>query len=299
MDLVLQQTLNGVVLASDYALFALGLSVVWGVLKVMNLAHAEFFTLGALVTAGIGSALELPLILTVILSAAVAGLAALAVDTVAFFPLRKRNLSVEEFELASLITSLGASAILISIANYFTKHQAKSVSDALFTSESMRVGPVLVSNIQAVIVVTAVALVISVALIVNKTQFGRALRSLAFSTPMAEVMGVRSGRVYRLTIVSCGVLAGLAGALLTLLLGQADSYSGEALLLKGIAIIVLAGSGSIYGLLLGATILGFGETLGSLFLPTVIQTSLPFLILLAVLLIRPSGVFGRSDAVRI
>lgn len=298
-DLLIQQSVNGLVLACDYALFALGLSVVWGVLKVMNMAHAEFFTVGALVTAGIGTAQGWPVWFAVLVGAAGAGVVSLVVDTVAFLPLRNRNLNIEELEMASLITSLGASAVIISIAAKLTNHSLTAVGTDLFVPHIWQVGDVRVSNIQVAIVIAAVVLVIAVGLLITRTQFGRVLRAMAFSTAMAEVMGVRSSRVYRLTIVVCGVLAGLAGALLTLLVGQADAYSGDALLLKGIAIIVLAGSGSILGLLVGAAVLGFGETVGSLWLPTVIQSSLPFLILLVVLLVRPSGLFGKSEVVRI
>ena len=123
MDLVLQQCLNGLVLASDYTLFALGLSVIWGVLKVLNLAHAELFTVGGLVTVVLGSSTGLPLPVIALIAAVAGGVLSLVVDAIAFWPLRIKKLNTEELELTSLITSLGASTILLSLVDRFTKHQ--------------------------------------------------------------------------------------------------------------------------------------------------------------------------------
>lgn len=299
VSLLLQQGLNGVVLTAEYALFALGLSVVWGVLKVMNLAHAELFTVGALVVSALAASWGMPWWQALVVAAALSGVLAVVVDTVAFWPLRRQNLDVEDFEMATLITSLGAGAIMVAIMTRLTDHSPQSVSADVFTFHATTIGGLRVSNIQVIIVVTSLALVLSVAWLINRTQFGRALRALAFSTAMARVMGVRSEATYRTTLFMCGALAGIGGALYTLFIGQADSFTGGTLLLKGIAIILLAGAGSVAGLIVGAALLGFSETLGSLFLPTMVQSATPFLLLLLVLLIKPNGLFGKSTAVRV
>lgn len=297
-DLILQQSLNGLVLACNYTLFALGLSVVWGVLKVLNLAHAELFTFGALVAIWIAQATGLPLVAVIVLSAVIGGALAVAVDTIAFWPLRLKNLSVEDFELTSLITSLGASTILLSLAARFTNNQPQSPPPDLFVVEAWRAGPFILTNVQVLVTLTALALTVVTWWVVRHTQFGRALRALAFSADMARVFGVRTEILYRSTLFACGALAAIAGVLLAILLGSIDAYSGAHLMLKAIAIIVLAGSGVIFGLLVGALILGLGETVGTLFLPSVVQSSLPFLVIFVVLLARPSGLFGRSESVR-
>lgn len=297
-DLILQQCLNGLVLACNYTLFALGLSVIWGVLKVLNLAHAELFTFGALaaVYAGQTGGLALPMVfLAAIL---VGGILSLVVDTIAFWPLRMKNLSVEDFELASLITSLGASTILVSLAARMTGNQAVSMPAGVFEVEAWRIGPLVLTNLQVIASVCALLLTVATWWIVRHSQFGRALRALAFSPDMSRVVGIRTEVLYRVTLFACGALAAAAGVLLTILMGSVDAHSGANLMLKAIAIIVLAGSGSILGLLVGAVILGQGETVGTLFLPNVIQSALPFLVILVVLLARPSGLFGRSETVR-
>lgn len=298
MDLVLQQCLNGLVLASDYTLFALGLSVIWGVLKVLNLAHAELFTVGGLVTVLLGASTGLPLPVIAVIAAVAGGLLSLIVDAIAFWPLRLKKLNTEELELTSLITSLGASTILLSLVDRFTKHQAQPLPQHLFKVETFRFGNLMLTNAQILVTVTALVLTFATWWVVRRTQFGRALRGLAFSADMARVVGVRTEPLFRVTLFACGALASVAGVLLTILLATMDAYSGANLMLKGIAIIVLAGSGSILGLLVGAFILGFGETVGSLFLPGVIESSLPFLVILVVLLIRPHGLFGESESVR-
>lgn len=297
-DLILQQTLNGLILACNYALFALGLSVVWGVLKVLNLAHAELFTCGALVAVYLSQTTSLNLPAVLLLAAAAGGVLALIVDTVSFWALRRKRLGVEDFELTSLITSLGASTILIALAARLTGNQAQPISVNLFHVEVWRIGPLLLTNVQILASVTSLLFTLAIAFVIRKTQFGRALRGLAFSPDMARVVGVRTEALYRSTLFVCGALAAVAGVLLAILLGSVDAYSGANLMLKAIAIIVLAGSGVILGLLVGAVILGLGETVGSLFLPPVVENSLPFLLILVVLLIRPTGLFGRSESAR-
>jgi branched-chain amino acid transport system permease protein len=298
IDLVLQQCLNGLVLACNYTLFALGLSVIWGVLKVLNLAHAELFTFGALAAVYAGQMAGVPLPIVVAAAILTGGLLSVVVDTIAFWPLRMKNLSVEDFELTSLITSLGASTILISVASHITGNQAQSVPPGLFDVAAWRFGPLIMTNVQLVVSLTALALTLATWWVVRHSQFGRALRALAFSTDMARVVGIRTEVLYRATLFACGSLAAVAGVLLTILMGSVNAYSGADLMLKAIAIIVLAGNGAILGLFAGALILGFGETVGTLFLPTVVQSALPFLVILIVLLARPSGLFGRSEAVR-
>lgn len=297
-NLILQQCLNGLVLACNYTLFALGLSVIWGVLKVLNLAHAEMFTFGALAAVFAGQAGGLPLPMVFAVAVVTGGVLALIVDTIAFWPLRMKNLGVEDFELSSLITSLGASTILVSLAARWTNNQAVSMPPGVFTVEAWRFGGLVLTNVQVIVSIAALLLTIVTWWVVRHSQFGRALRGLAFSTDMAKVVGIRTETLYRATLFVCGALAATAGLLLTILMGSVDAHSGANLMLKAIAIIVLAGSGSIVGLLVGAVILGLGETVGTLFLPNVVQSALPFLVILVVLLARPSGLFGRSDVVR-
>lgn len=297
-SLVAQQVLNGVVLACVYTLFALGLSVTWGVLKVLNLAHAQLFTVGALCAIYLAQATGLLLLVAVPVAALVAGGVALVVDTFAFWPLRRQKLDTEELELSSLITSLGAATILVSLASRLTGAQAKHFPADFFVSKNYVVAGLRVTNLQVIVVVSAVVLTVLVAVIVQRTQFGRALRTLAFSMDIAKIVGVRAEVAYRATLFVCGALAGVAGVLLALLLGSVDAFTGESLLVKGIAIIVLAGAGRIAGLMVGALLLGMAETVGSLWLPAAIQTAVPFLLIAVVLLLKPAGLFGRSETVR-
>jgi branched-chain amino acid transport system permease protein len=298
ITLILQQGLNGVVLASDYALFALGLSVTWGVLKVLNLAHAELFTFGGVVAILIGLKSDLGFVPVILIAAAACGVLSVLIDAIAFWPLRFKRLDIADMELTSMITSLGISTILVTLANHLFNNEAQHPAAALFAVSAWHFGGLIVTNVQVLVTATALILTFATWWVVKRTKFGRALRGLAFSPDMARVVGVRTEPLYRVTLFACGALAGIAGVLLLILLQNVDAYSGSNLLLKGIAIIVLAGAGEILGLLVGAVVLGFAETLGSLWLPSSIQTALPFLLILVVLLIRPSGLFGRSDVIR-
>jgi branched-chain amino acid transport system permease protein len=297
-SLLTQQVANGLVLACVYALFALGLSVTWGVLKVLNLAHAHLFTVGALVAIWLSRETGLPVPLVAIVAAIAAGAVALVVDSVAFYPLRRRNLGVEDMEIASLITSLGASMILLSLASRWTGGTAQSFAPDFVSVRNFEVLGVRVTSLQLVVAATAVLFTIAAWAVVRRTQFGRGLRAMAFSMDIARMVGVRAESSYRATLFVCGALAGVAGVLLALLLGSVDAFTGETLLIKGIAIIVLAGSGQILGLLVGGLLLGLGETVGSIWLPAPALASLPFLLIVVVLLIRPAGLFARVDTVR-
>jgi branched-chain amino acid transport system permease protein len=297
-SLLAQQTANGLVLACVYTLFALGLSVTWGVLKVLNLAHAHLFTVGALVAIFLSQETGLPVAAVAVLAALGAGAVAVVVDTVAFYPLRRRNLDTEGMEIASLITSLGASMILLSLASRWTGGTAQSFSPGFVTVENVSFLGIRVTDLQLVVAATAVLLTVAAWAVVQRTQFGRGLRAIAFSMDIARMVGVRAESSYRATLFVCGALAGVAGVLLALLLGSVDAFTGETLLIKGIAIIVLAGSGQILGLLVGGLLLGLGETVGSLWLPAPALASLPFMLIVVVLLLRPAGLFARVETVR-
>ena len=231
-DLILQQCLNGLVLACNYTLFALGLSVIWGVLKVLNLAHAEIFTFGALAAVFAGQASGLPLPFVFAAAVLAGGVLALIIDTVAFWPLRRKNLSVEDFELASLITSLGASTILLSLATRVTNNQAVSMPPGVFKVEAWRFGSLVLTNVQVIVSVSALFLTLAIWWVVRHSQFGRALRALAYSPDMSKVVGIRTETVYRVTLFTCGALAAVAGVLLTILMGSVDAHSGANLMLK-------------------------------------------------------------------
>lgn len=297
-SLLAQQTANGLVLACVYTLFALGLSVTWGVLKVLNLAHAHLFTVGALVAIFLSQESGLPVALVAVLAALAAGIVAVVVDTVAFYPLRRRNLDTEGMEIASLITSLGASMILLSLASRWTGGTAQSFAPGFVSVENVTILGVRVTDLQLVVAATAVLLTVAAWVVVQRTQFGRGLRAIAFSMDIARMVGVRAEASYRTTLFVCGALAGVAGVLLALLLGSVDAFTGETLLIKGIAIIVLAGSGQILGLLVGGLLLGLGETVGSMWLPAPALASLPFVLIVVVLLLRPAGLFARVETVR-
>lgn len=298
-NIVFQQTVNGVALAGLYVMFALGLSVTWGVLKVFNLAHAEIVAIGALITVMAGGDAGWPLIAVMPLALLGCGFLALAVDTAAFWPLRLKRLDTEELEITSLITSLGAGLIILSLAGRWTGHQEQHIPAGVFTVETWSLLGARVTNAQAVVIAAAVLLCAGTSALLGRTQFGRALRGLAYAPDMARVVGVRTEVVHRVTMFGAGAVAGIGGVAVALLLSTVNPYTGGDLLIFGVATIVLAGTGRILGLLVGGLVLGLGATLGSLWLPSVLYNALPFLVILVVLLTRPSGLFGRSEAVRV
>lgn len=296
---MLQYLINGVVIGCVYALFGLGLSVAWGVLKLVNVAHAQLFTFGALMAVFLGGSTDLSLGVILVVAMVGTGVAALALDTVAFWPLRRKGLSVEEMEINSLITAFGAALIFTAVFDKATGGDVVSLSQHLFTVKRYEIGSAGITNIQIIVALSAVALTVLVWLIVARTQVGRALRALAHSRPMTEAVGVDTARLYRITLFGCGVLAGAAGVLLAVQRAGIDSRFGDPLLLVGIAIIVIVGSGEILGTLVGGLVLGITDALAFLWLPTYLGDLIPFVLIAVVLMIRPSGLFGRAVATRV
>jgi branched-chain amino acid transport system permease protein len=298
-NLVLQQTFNGIALGCLYALFALGLTLAWGVLKILNLAHAELVTFGAIAAWYLAEHTGLPLIAVVPAAAIFGGLLAVAMDFVAFAPLRRKPMAAHDRELSSMVTSLGASIILLSLAEKATNAELVRIPSEMLVVKRYEVLGTRITNVQILVVVTSLVLTFALWRIVARTQFGRALRSLAFSLEVTQIQGVNTNRITRAAFFACGALAATAGVLLALLLGGFDARFGSLLLLKAITIIVIAGSGEVIGALVGGIVLGLSETLGTLWLPLVARESIPFLLIIVVLMARPQGLFGRSAGLRV
>lgn len=174
MNLFAQQIINGVVLGVDYAVFALGLTLIWGALRILNMAHGAIFTWGALLAVLIGGAYHFPLIILLPASMIGAGLLTVLLDVVAFRPLRARHLRIEDLELGSLIASIGFSIILISVANKITVGQVVHIPRDIFPIVTYHFGRFFITNIALLIVVVGVVLTGVVAVAVQRTRVGKA-----------------------------------------------------------------------------------------------------------------------------
>jgi branched-chain amino acid transport system permease protein len=298
VTLVVQQVANGIVTGSVEALFALGLTISWGVLKILNLAHAQIFTMAALTAVYVGNHTGLPLWAVTIAAILAGGLLAVAGDAVAFWPQRRRHLDTHAMELNSLITSFGVALILTGIAEKVTNSNIVRLPQRLYSVHLIHIGGVALTSVQIIVAAASVLLSLVVWWAIGHARAGTALRALAYRPEMTQMSGVNVGRLTRGAFFLCGALAGCAAVLLSMLLGAVDATFGTDILLQAIAIIVIAGSGRILGALVAGLLLGIVQDVGSLYWSANIGNLIPFVLIAVILLIRPAGLFGRPVASR-
>jgi len=282
-----QQVLNGLVSGMVYALFALGLSLVYGVHRVLNLAHGAIFMWGALVGLLVVVKLELPLWAALIVAMAFSGLTSVLLDYLAFRPLRKRRGD----ELATIVSSIGANLIMMNLAQQFTGAQILNFPLDIFPFENYRVAGLLISLQNIVIVSCALVLVGAVGFYLFRTSFGSQVRAVAVNENMSRLIGINPQRIYFQTFFLSGALAGAAGVILGVAYNSVSYLMGEPMLLRAFAIIVLGGLGSVAGALIASLFFGVVEALTVSYASSQVSDMATFLVLFVVLLVRPSGLF--------
>jgi branched-chain amino acid transport system permease protein len=303
VDIFLQQLVNGIVLGAIYALVALGYTMVYGILGLINFAHGEVVMIGALVALAviqllIGSGVPLPgpLIAAVGLAAAIPVCMALgyAIERIAYRPLRQAP------RLAALITAIGVSIVLQNAAMIVWGRQYHSFP-ALLPATSHHFAGATVNDLQLFIVALAALIMAGLLWLVHRTRLGRAMRATSQNPEVAGLMGVNVNTVISLTFVIGSALAAVAGIMVAAYYGVAHYFMGFMLGLKAFTAAVLGGIGNIAGAMLGGLLLGVIESFGAGyigpltggFLGSHYQDVFAFLVLILVLVFRPSGLLGE------
>ena len=306
MDIFLQQILNGLVLGSIYALIALGYTMVYGVLGIINFAHGEVLMFGALIALVVIKNLlaffptiPLWLILVVALLVAMSGCAVLSfyIEKIAYRPLRNAP------RLVPLISAIGMSILLQTIAMIIWGRTPLNFPQLLPEQSLAIFGTgALVTVKELMIMLTALIVMVALLFLVKKTRFGRAIRATAENPQVAGLMGVNTTRVISYTFILGGTLAALAGVMIASNYGSAHFYMGFMPGLKAFTAAVLGGIGNIPGAMLGGLLLGLIEALGAGYIGTLsggifgsnYQDIFAFLVLIMVLVFRPSGILGEK-----
>lgn len=303
METFLQQLINGLVLGSVYALVALGYTMVYGILELINFAHGEVTMMGAMIAlsvigALVGAQVDLPGIAIVMVGVLVAipacMLIALLIERVAYRPLRNAP------RLAPLITAIGVSILLQNIAMIIWGRQYR-VFPPLLPTTTLHFGNVSISAVQITIILLSLACMLGLVFLVQKTKLGRAMRATAQSPQVAGLMGVNIDHVIAITFVIGAALAAIAGVMVAAYYSSAHYYMGFLLGLKAFSAAVLGGIGNIAGAMLGGLLLGVIESLGAGYIGTLTggfmgshyQDVFAFLVLILVLVFRPSGLLGE------
>ncbi|MCB0936284.1 MAG: branched-chain amino acid ABC transporter permease [Mycobacterium sp.] len=311
-----QFTIDGLSWGAIYALVAVGYTLVFGVLRLINFAHSEIFMLGMFgayfcldIILGFtpsGNAYNKGVLLTVLylgiamlFAMLVSGSAAIGLEAVAYRPLRRRNAR----PLTFLITAIGMSFVLQEFVHFILPQIIKGYGGSNAQQPIVLVQPktqfhifsATVSNVTLVIVAAALVLAVLTDIAINRTKFGRGIRAVAQDPVTATLMGVSRERIIMTTFLIGGMLAGAAALLYTLKVPQGIIYSGGFLLgIKAFSAAVLGGIGNLRGALLGGLILGIMENYGQALFGTQWRDVVAFVLLVLVLLIRPTGILGES-----
>ena len=287
MQQFLQQTINGLSIGGVYALIALGYTMVYGIIKLINFAHGEIFMFGAYVGMIAVMNFNMPIYLAFIIAMAVTALFGVIIERVAYKPLRKSS------RTAALITAIGVSfliqngVLMIMGANIYAFPQV--IPNKFFTVFSLRL-----NMLQLIIFGTSIALMIILQFIVSKTKLGRAMRSVAVDKDAAALMGVNVDNVITITFAIGSALAAAAGIMVGLYYIKVFPFMGFTPGLKAFVAAVFGGIGIIPGAMIGGFAIGLIETYVAGYGSTLYKDAVVFIILILILLVKPSGLLGKN-----
>ena len=296
-----QQLVNGLTLGGVYALIAIGYTMVYGILSMLNFAHGEIYMIGGFTGWWVLNLLSkdyVPIIpaglviaLMLIASMLLSGLLGMAVERVAYRPLRKAP------RINLLLSALGVSIFLQNLVLQYQGAKARFFHITSLIPEHLRIfqiGDVMLSFMRILVIVVAFVLMAALTLMVKKTKIGKAMRATAQDPEAALFMGINIDRIIILVFLIGSALGGAAGTLVGLLFTQVDYYVGFQAGLKGFTAAVLGGIGNISGAMLGGILLGLLESLATTFFPAAYKDVVTFVILILVLIFRPWGLMGKK-----
>ncbi len=289
MTVFLQQLINGISLGSVYALFALGFTLIFGVLEIINLAHSAVLAIGALLAYTLFTHAALGLVPTMAITFAATGLLGVALDLTAFRPLRLRGAGW----LSSLITAIGMTLILVTLGQTVWGTEPLSYPVGVVPLRFFTAGGLTVSELQLIVLATVVLLVLGLRFLLAHTRMGMAIRAVAENPSVASLLGMPFDRIIMFTFFLSSALGGTAGLLVGMLFqGSVSPFMGSTYGLKGLAAIILGGMGNITGAMLGGLAMGIGEVMIVQYLNSGYRDGVAFGLLFLVLIVRPTGLLG-------
>jgi branched-chain amino acid transport system permease protein len=301
MSFFFQELVNGLTTGALYSLVALGFSMVYGVLKLLNFAHGDLYMVGAyigfFVIQWFGGAQHLtiavPLLLLImfVLAAGLVGGLGVAIERFAYRPLRDAP------RIAPLITAIGVSFFLESAALllFGAQYRVYNTSDFISLSSGIQIGSVTIDSVQILVLVLGLVLMAGLQLLVNRTRLGRQMRAVAADREAAEMLGINVNFVITATFFLGSALAGIAGVMGGLLFNQVTATIGFIAGLKAFTAAVVGGIGSIPGAMLGGLLIGLAESFVTGYISSTYSNLIVFGILIVVMLLRPTGLLGRAQ----
>ncbi|NMB41055.1 MAG: branched-chain amino acid ABC transporter permease [Firmicutes bacterium] len=287
-----QQLINGIVLGSTYALIALGYTMVYGIIELINFAHGEIYMFGAFVGMTLVTVYQMPFVPAFLLAMALAALLGITVEFFAYRPLRRSS------RLAALISAIGASIFLQNLA-LLVKGARPYSFPSPFASEVYKTSLFTISRVELIILAISFLLMLGLTFLIQKTKIGIAMRATAQDKDTASLMGIDINSVITITFAVGSALGAAAGVMVGVYFRTVTPMMGLMPGLKGFVAAVLGGIGSIPGAMLGGLLLGIAEVMGAAYISSQYRDAIAFAILIVVLLFKPAGLIGRSLQVKV
>ena len=301
MAFFFQELVNGITAGALYALVALGFTMVYGVLKLLNFAHGDLYMVGGYVgffviqwfggPSHLTIAVPLLLVIMFVLAAVLVGGLGVAIERFAYRPLRNAP------RIAPLITAIGVSFFLENSAQllFGAQYRVYNTSEFISLSSGIQIGSVTIDSVQIMVLVLGLLLMVGLQQLVNRTKLGRMMRAVAVDREAAEMLGINVNFVIAATFFLGSALAGVAGVMGGLLFNQVTPTIGFIAGLKAFTASVVGGIGSIPGAVLGGLLIGVAESFITGYITSTYTNLLVFALLIAVMLIRPSGLLGQAQ----
>ncbi|MBI3706741.1 MAG: branched-chain amino acid ABC transporter permease [Proteobacteria bacterium] len=289
MDQFLQHAANGLILGGTYALLGIGLTLIFGIMRVVNFTHGELYTFGAYMVFCFATVLEVDFYVSLAAAVILGVVLGALVELILLRPLRGADIDT------TMLVMIGAWIALQNGEQLLWGGVAKSVSHP-FPAEPLVIGPVSVAELRLFVILVALALLVGVYLLIHKTKLGKAMRATFQDRETASLMGVNIDAIHTATFALGSGLAAAAGALLGPVF-VVNPTMGDLVALKAFAIVILGGLGNIVGATLGGFILGLVEEFGACYVSSGYRDAMGFLLIIVVLFFKPTGLFARKERV--
>ncbi|HFN1829450.1 TPA: branched-chain amino acid ABC transporter permease [Streptococcus pneumoniae] len=291
---MLQQLVNGLILGSVYALLALGYTMVYGIIKLINFAHGDIYMMGAFIGYFLINSFQMNFFVALIVAMLATAILGVVIEFLAYRPLRhSTRIAVLITAIAVLITAIGVSFLLEYGMVYLVGANTRAFPQAIQTVR-YDLGPISLTNVQLMILGISLILMILLQVIVQKTKMGKAMRAVSVDSDAAQLMGINVNRTISFTFALGSALAGAAGVLIALYYNSLEPLMGVTPGLKSFVAAVLGGIGIIPGAALGGFVIGLLETFATAFGMSDFRDAIVYGILLLILIVRPAGILGKN-----